>query len=169
MTKLGYLRISTSEQCHDRQIDGLMNICDELYIETLSAVSPSRPVFDDVNSRLTNGDTLVVWDLDRAFRSTIDAIQTAETLRARGIGFQVATLMIDTETPAGEYTYTIMAATAQFERRNLIKRTKEGMEAARRRGVRLGRPPKLLPDQVADVVRPPETEPIFTRNPCGRV
>ncbi len=149
MKKIGYLRISTSEQRPDRQIDGLSEICDEFNIETLSAVSHARPVFEKVISRLERGDTLVVWDLDRAFRSTIDAILTAEDLRARGIGFQVATLMIDTETPAGEYTYTIMAATAQFERRNLIKRTKEGMAAARARGVRLGRPPKLTTEQVA--------------------
>ncbi|MCA1241474.1 recombinase family protein [Stappia stellulata] len=153
MKKLGYLRISTHEQRPDRQIDGLHGLCDELHIETLSAVSAHRPVFDTLLSRLTTGDRLIVWDLDRAFRSTIDAIVTAEALRERGVGFQVATLMIDTETPAGEYTYTIMAATAQFERRNLAKRTREGMEAARRRGVRLGRPPLLSHDQVEDARR----------------
>lgn len=150
MKKLGYLRISTNEQRPDRQIDGLSNLCDELHIEILSAVSPYRPVFDTVLARLTRGDTLVVWDLDRAFRSTIDANMTAEKLRERGITFQIATLAIDTSTPSGEFAYTIMAAAAQFERKNLIKRTKEGMEAARRRGVRLGRPPKLSTDQIAD-------------------
>lgn len=150
MKKLGYLRISTSEQRPDRQIDGLGDICDELYIETLSAVSAHRPVFEKVIDKLEKGDTLVVWDLDRAFRSTIDANLTVKELRERGIDFMIVTLNVDTATPSGELVYTIMAATAQFERQNLIKRTKEGMEAARRRGVRLGRPPKLSPDQVAD-------------------
>ena len=151
MKKHGYLRISTYEQRPDRQIDGLSAICDELHIEILSAVSARRPIFDEVLSDLNEGDMLAVWDLDRAFRSTIDAILTADALRERGIEFQIVTLNVDTSTPAGELLYTVMAAAAQFERRNLSKRTKEGMEAARKRGVRLGRPPKLSPDQVAEI------------------
>lgn len=137
--KIGYLRVSTEEQRPDRQIDGLTSLCDEIHIETLSAVSKHRPVYEDVIKRLHTGDTLVVWDLDRAFRSTIDALLEAEKLRERGIGFQIVTLNVDTSTPAGELVYTVMAAYAQFERQNLIKRTKEGMEAARKRGVHVGR------------------------------
>ncbi len=150
MKKIGYLRISTYEQKPDRQIDGLRDKCNELHIETLSAVSAKRPIFDSVIENLNEGDSLVVWDLDRAFRSTIDANLTAARLKERGIHFEIVTLTIDTATPSGELVYTIMAATAQFERQNLIKRTKEGLEAARRRGVRLGRPPKLSAEQVAD-------------------
>lgn len=148
MTKIGYLRISTYEQRPDRQIDGLKVLCDELHIETLSAVSKKRPVFDRVINSLSEGDTLSVWDLDRAFRSTIEAILTVEKLRERGVQFQIVSLNVDTATPAGELLYTVMAAAAQFERRLLIQRTKEGMEAARKRGVRLGRPPKLTADQI---------------------
>lgn len=146
--RIGYLRISTKEQRPDRQIDGLNELCDELHIEALSATSKKRPVFDHVIAKLKQGDRFVVWDFDRAFRSTMDAITTAEKLRARGVAFQVATLMMDTETPMGEFAYTVIAASAHFERRILVKRTKEGMEAARKRGVRLGRPPKLSPCQV---------------------
>ncbi len=153
MTKFGYLRISTHEQRPDRQIDGLEAICDELHIEMLSAVSARRPIFDNLIARLNKDDTLAVWDLDRAFRSTKDAILTADALKERQINFQIVTLNVDTATPAGELLYTIMAAAAQFERRNLVKRTKEGMEAARRRGVRLGRPPLLSPDQASDAKR----------------
>jgi DNA invertase Pin-like site-specific DNA recombinase len=148
---IAYLRVSTSEQRPDRQIDGLKELCDEVHIETVSAVSAERPIFESILNKLERGQKLVVWDMDRAFRSTVEAIQIAEQLRKRGIGFQVATLMIDTETPAGEYTYTILAATAQFERRILSKRTKEGMEAARRRGVRLGRPPLLTKSQIKSI------------------
>ncbi|MEP1577202.1 recombinase family protein [Roseibium album] len=148
MRKLAYLRISTQEQRPDRQIDGLRGLCDELHIETLSAVSAKRPIFEHVLDSLMEGDALVVWDLDRAFRSTIDAITTAEELRNRNIGFQIVSLNIDTDTPHGEFAYTIMAAAAQFERRLLSKRTKEGLAAARSRGTRLGRRPKLTPCQV---------------------
>jgi len=148
MRKLAYLRVSTQEQRPDRQIDGLRGLCDELHIETLSAVSAKRPIFEHVLNSLIAGDALVVWDLDRAFRSTIDAITTAEELRNRNIGFQIVSLNIDTDTPHGEFAYTIMAAAAQFERRLLSKRTKEGLAAARARGTRLGRRPKLTPCQV---------------------
>ncbi len=146
--KIGYLRVSTEEQCPDRQIDALEPICDELHIEKLSAVAKKRPVFEKILKKLKAGDTLVVWDLDRAFRSTVDAILQAEKLRERGIQFQIVTLDIDTTEPAGEFFYTIMAAYAQFERHNLSRRTKEGLAAARRRGKRLGRPLKLSDEQI---------------------
>jgi DNA invertase Pin-like site-specific DNA recombinase len=148
MKKVGYLRVSKTEQSHDRQVDGLHGICDETHVETLSAVSAKRPIFENIISNLSAGDTLVVWDLDRAFRSTIDAITTAEELKTRGIEFQIVSLSIDTATPHGEFAYTVMAAAAQFERRLLGKRTKEGLEAARKRGARLGRPPKLSKAQI---------------------
>lgn len=149
MGKFGYLRVSTQEQRPDRQIDGLKGRCDRLYIETLSAVSPNRPVFEGLIKRLKPGDTLVVWDLDRAFRSVVDAVTQADRLRAKGVEFEIANLQIDTATPAGRLIYTVMSAFAEFERRTLIQRTREGLEAARRRGVRLGRPPKLNSDQLA--------------------
>ena len=68
MRRLGYLRVSTQEQRPDRQIDGLEAICDELHVECASAVSPKRPVYDAIVAMLEPGDTLVVWDLDRAFQ-----------------------------------------------------------------------------------------------------
>lgn len=141
--KIGYLRVSTEEQRPDRQVDGLKDICDEVHIEKVSAVSKKRLVFEEIIKKLNSGDTLVVWDLDRAFRSTVDALLEAEKLKQRGIEFQIVTLSIDTSTPAGELIYTVMAAFAQFERQNLIKRTKEGMAAAKRRGKHIGRPYKL--------------------------
>lgn len=150
MKKIAYLRVSTAEQRPDRQIDGLKMICDELHIETLSAVSPHRPVYDRVIASLEPGDTLVVWDLDRAFRSVVDALVEGEKLRKRGVHFLIANLHIDTSTPAGIFVYTMMSALAEFERRTLSQRTKEGIAAARRRGARIGRPPKLTPAQLRE-------------------
>ncbi len=148
MARIGYLRVSTQEQCPDRQIDGLRGRCDELCLETLSAMSPKRPVYESVIGRLRPGDTLVVWDLDRAFRSVLDAVTQAERLRQNGVEFEIVSLQIDTATPAGMLVYTIMSAIAEFERRLLIQRTKEGLAAARRRGARLGRPRKLSETQL---------------------
>ncbi|GAB6843718.1 DNA invertase Pin-like site-specific DNA recombinase [Methylorubrum rhodinum] len=143
MRKIGYLRVSTQEQRPDRQIDALESRCDALRIETVSATSRRRPVYDALMDEIEPGDTFVVLDLDRAFRSVIDAVSTAERLLARGIGFEIVNLQVDTATPEGMYVYTVMSANAAFERQMLIKRTKEGLAAARRRGKRLGRPPKL--------------------------
>ena len=143
MRKIGYIRVSTPDQRLDRQVLGLKDVCDELHVERLSAVSRRRPVYDGVLARLQPDDTFVVWDLDRAFRSVVDALQQIEGLRSRGIEFQIASLALDTATPAGMLVYTVMSAFAEFERRTLAQRTREGLAAARQRGVRLGRPPKL--------------------------
>jgi DNA invertase Pin-like site-specific DNA recombinase len=146
--KIGYLRVSTEAQKEDRQEDGLKALCDEIYVEKISGASKKRPVYQEVIGKLQPGDALVVWDLDRAFRSTVDALLEAEKLRHRGIAFQIVNLNVDTATPSGELIYTVMAAFAQFERQTLIRRTKEGMEAARRRGVHIGRPYKLTMEEV---------------------
>ena len=146
--KIGYVRVSLESQNEDRQEDGLKALCDELYVEKLSGARKDRPVYQEVIAKLQPGDTLVVWDLDRAFRSTVDALLEAEKLRQRGIGFQIVNLNVDTSTPSGELIYTVMAAFAQFERSNLIKRTKEGMAAARLRGKHIGRPHKLNLEEV---------------------
>ncbi|MCI4665903.1 MAG: recombinase family protein [Neomegalonema sp.] len=137
--KIGYLRVSTEEQDTARQEDGLAALCDELHVERLSAVAKKRPVFDSVVAKLGEGGSLIVWDLDRAFRSPVDIPTCVADLNARGVKFQIVTLGIDTATEAGERVATMMAAVAQFERRIISRRTKEGMAARMRRGGHLGR------------------------------
>lgn len=150
----GYLRTSTDRQCLARQIDGLRAICDELHVEDgISATARQRPVYDALLETLQPGDTFAVWDLDRAFRSTLDAIQELERMKGKGVEFRCVTLNIDTTTPAGMLIYTVVAALAEWERNNLSQRTKEGLAAARRRGVRLGRPPKLSERQICEAKR----------------
>lgn len=141
--KIGYLRVSTVDQNPDRQVDGLRDLCDELHIETLSAVSRRRPVYEAVTAALQAGDIFVIWDLDRAYRSAKDALGELDALQQRGIHFHIAKLSIDTTTPTGRFLYTVMGGLAEFERLTLSQRTREGLLAARRRGARLGRPPKL--------------------------
>lgn len=143
MKRLGYLRVSTLDQRPDRQIDGLRSICDELFIEFASANSLKRPVYTEVLAKLEPGDTLVVWDLDRAFRSAIDALLEFDKLKQRGIKLDIVNLQIDTSTPSGKLMYTVLSAYAEFERRVLSQRTKEGLAAAKARGKRIDRPPKL--------------------------
>lgn len=125
-------------------------ICDELHIERLSAVSRHRPVYERVMRRLQPGDVFVIWDLDRAYRSAREALNELDRLRERGIDFLIANLNLDTTTPHGRLIYTILGGLAQFERETLSQRTREGLAAAKRRGARLGRPPKLDARQLRD-------------------
>lgn len=151
--RIGYMRVSTPEQRTDRQTNGLKDLCDRLFLEYVSAVAADRPAFDDALATLKPGDTLLVWDLDRAFRSTLDAILTAEKLRTRGVHLKIVKLNVDTTTPEGELFYTMLAAFAQYERRMLSRRTREGMQAARHRGARIGRRRALDDNTVADAYR----------------
>jgi len=148
MRKIGYLRVSTCEQRPDRQIIGLEALCDELHVERLSATRRRRPVYEGVMASLRSGDALVVWDLDRAWRSLRDALNEIDRLQSRGIEIQVLGLQMDFGSPEGTFTYQVMGAAAELERRMLARRTREGLAAARSRGVRLGRPMKLNVDQL---------------------
>ena len=146
---LGYIRISTKGQRPDRQIRGLSGLCDKLYIETFSAATvKSRPVFDKVMKKLERGYTFYVWDLDRAFRNTADAIYHAQLLRERGIIFKAANFVIDTITADGHHAYVANASAAQRERMKISERTIEGLQAAKARGVKLGRPAKMSENDV---------------------
>ena len=142
------MRVSTGEQRPDRQIIGLTAICDEMHVETVSAVSAARPVFDALLAALLAGDTLVVWELDRAFRDVDDARMVAFDLMSRGIRFQIVETAVDPSDPDDLLSYTVKAAYAEHERLKIAKRTREGLAAARARGKRLGRPRKLSKRQL---------------------
>lgn len=87
-------------------------------------------------------DLVLVWKLDRAFRSVLDAATTLERLRAWNVGFRsFQEPWLDTTQPFGEALYYITAAYAQLERAMIAERVKAGMERARREGRRIGRPP----------------------------
>lgn len=144
------MRVSTEEQRPDRQIDGLRAECDEFHVETLSAVSKRRPVYQAIIESLRPGDMLVVWDLDRAYRSARDALNEFNALDQRGVLFRVVNFPIDARTAEGYYCFTVMSANNELERRILSRRTKEGLAAARARGKVLGRPPKLSDGQIAE-------------------
>jgi DNA invertase Pin-like site-specific DNA recombinase len=143
MRKIGYLRVSTEDQRPDRQIDGLRELCNELHIEVISGAAKRRPIYKRALSRLRKGDQLVVWDLDRAYRCAAEALTELDRLLKRGVQIHIVKFAIDTTTPTGKFAFTLMAGLSEFERGTLSLRTREGLAAARRRGVTLGRPRKL--------------------------
>ena len=148
--KIGYIRVSTEDQKEDRQVDLLLPLCDALHVEKRSAVGASRPVFEEVLASLDGGDTLVVWSLDRAFRSARDALNTEAALKERGISLHIISLGVDTSTADGKLAFTMIAAVAEHERNRLSERTKQGLAAARRKGVRLGQKPKMTRAQARE-------------------
>jgi len=97
---------------------------------------------------LRAGDTLVVPSLDRLSRSLQDLITLVAELRRRGIGFCSLHEALDTTTPGGRLVFHVFAALAEFIRELIVEGTREGLSAARARGVRLGRPPAMTSEQV---------------------
>jgi len=141
--RYGYIRTSTGKQLCDRQLIALEVECDKVFIEPgVSASKVKRPVYDELMAQLQSGDTLIVSSFDRAFRSVIDGLTELEKLQSKGVQFVSITQQFDTHTEEGELLYTIAIALARWERRILSRRTKEGLQAAKARGVKLGRPRK---------------------------
>lgn len=149
--KIGYARCSTDEQNLQLQLDALNAAgCDKIYEDVgISGAQVERDGLDQLLAEITAGDTLVVWKLDRLGRSLSFLIEFMNRCQEQGYGFQSLTDGIDTSTPGGKLVFHIMGALAEFERSLIVERTKAGMDAARRRGKHVGRPPALSKEQVA--------------------
>ncbi|MGB0944940.1 MAG: recombinase family protein [Marinomonas sp.] len=151
MAKIGYIRVSTDEQNTDLQALALKEAnCDKIYSDSgESGSKKTRPGLTEALKTLQTGDTLTVWKLDRLGRSQLDLLQLLDELQTRSIAFESITEGIDTNTPAGRMVFSMIAAMAQLERENLRERTKAGLKAAKKRGVRLGRPPAMSEEQIS--------------------
>lgn len=144
--KIGYARVSTEDQHLDLQCDALRKAgCERIVEEKKSGADTRRPALTALLRALRAGDTLVVWKLDRLGRSLQDLIKILGVLERRGIGFCSVSDQIDTTTPAGKLVFHITGAVAEFERTLMSERTKAGMQAARLKGRKPGRP-KVLSD-----------------------
>ena len=136
------------------RLNQLNEICDEVFIEDgTSAISKHRPVYDQVMAVLKPQDIFVVSSLDRTFRSSLDALAELDKLHQCNIKFMSISQNFDTTTPDGKFLYTLAAALATWEREILSLRTKEGLEAARKKGKKLGRPKKLSLEQISEARR----------------
>ena len=147
--KLGYARVSTLEQNLDLQIDALKAAgCEKVITDRITGSASDRPGLKKLKEELLReGDTLVVWRLDRLGRSLKNLIEWIQELKSRGIQFNSLTENIDTSTPTGELIFHIFGSLAQFERNLIRERTTSGLNAARARGRTGGRPLKLGLDQ----------------------
>jgi DNA invertase Pin-like site-specific DNA recombinase len=147
---IGYARVSTGEQNPDLQLDALTAAgCARVFSDTASGALDKRPQLDALLDYVRLGDVLVVWRLDRLGRSVRHLTETVNTLAERGVGFRSLTEGIDTTTPAGKLIFHVFAALAEFEREIIRERTRAGLDAARARGRKGGRRPKMTPAKLA--------------------
>ncbi|MBC8716386.1 recombinase family protein [Ochrobactrum sp. Marseille-Q0166] len=146
--KVGYARVSTEEQKMDLQIHALKKIgCDEIFTDHgESGANFNRSGLEAAMAILKPGKTLVVWRLDRLGRSLSGLVYLMEQLGKRGVNFCSITENIDTASSGGKLMFHMMAALAEFERSLISERTREGIAAAKRRGVQVGRPKALSED-----------------------
>src|SRR5437879_6014075 len=141
---IGYARVSTLEQTLDLQKDALAKAeCSKIFTDTISGAKTERKGLEEALSFLREGDTLVVWKLDRLGRSLNHLIEIITALENKKIGFKSLTESIDTTTPGGKLIFHIFGALAEFERDLIRERTNAGLQAARKRGKKGGRPRKL--------------------------
>jgi DNA invertase Pin-like site-specific DNA recombinase len=152
--KLGYARVSTDDQRLDLQRTRLTEAgCGRLFEEKISGAARQRPALERLLQELRADDVLVVTRLDRLARSTAELLRIAEMIAGKAAGLQsLEEPWADTTTPAGRMVLTVFAGVAEFERALIRHRTNEGRQAAKRRGVSFGRPPKLRSDQKALVL-----------------
>lgn len=150
---IGYCRVSTSDQHLRLQEDALTSAgCTEIFRDIASGIKPSRPGLDGALAYLREGDTLVVWKLDRLGRSIQHLIKTVKELNEKQIGFRSLQENIDTTTSGGRLIFHIFSALAEFEKDLITERTKAGLKAARVRGKMGGRPPLLDRRQISRMI-----------------
>ena len=151
--KVGYARVSSESQNLDNQIARLKaDGCEEVYCEKYTGVNASsRKQLNDALRFLRKGDALVVTKLDRLARSATDLGAIAKQLHEDGVDLVVLDQNIDTTTSTGKLMFTMIGAFAEFERDLIRERCHEGIQKAKAKGVRFGRPRKLTDRQLSEL------------------
>lgn len=146
---IGYARVSTTDQNLDLQHEALAAAgCERTIDDTITGTTRHRPGLDQTLDMLRDGDTLVVWKLDRLGRSVKNLVDLVTDLENRGVGFKSLTDQIDTTTPSGRFFFHVMASLAQMERELMAERTRAGLQAARRQGRVGGRKRKMTDSKI---------------------
>src|ERR1035437_7231442 len=166
---IGYARVSRQTQVLDRQVRALEEAgCLRVFTEKKTGRTAQREQLDAALDYLRPGDTLVVLSLDRLSRSLQDLITLVVDLRRRGVGFKSLHEALDTTTPGGRLVFHVFAALAEFIRELIVEGTREGLDAARARDARLGRPPARTAEQIRHA-RDPMTRPNNTVSSIARL
>ncbi len=139
----GYVRVSTKIQNPNLQIDALLKegVTERnIFRDVSSGAKSERHDLDLMISKLREGDTLIVWKLDRIARSISHLLKLVDQFEKIGVKFRsINDPFVDTTSAHGKFVVTLFGAVAQLERDIIIERTSAGLKSARRRGVQLGR------------------------------
>ena len=151
--RVGYVRVSSVDQNTDRQLDGVE--VDKTFEDKASGKDTNRPQLQAALEYVREHDTLVVHSMDRLARNTEDLLRTVRELKAKGVAVEFVKppmrFAAGTDSPMDEMMMTMLAGFAQFERAMIRERQREGIEAAKAKGVYKGRKPSLTPEQVAEL------------------
>lgn len=146
---IGYARVSTQDQNLDLQIDALNKAgCQKIFDDKISGSRADRPGLTKTLEMLREGDTLVVWKLDRLGRSVKHLVDLVALLHQQGVQFKSLSDAIDTGTPAGRFFFHMMASLAQMERELTAERTRAGLEIARQLGRKGGRKRQMTDSKI---------------------
>lgn len=154
---IGYARVSTVEQNLDRQIDALLNVGvqrQNIFCEKITGTKTDRPELKRMLEILREGDTVIICDLTRISRSTKDLLLIVEKIKDKGADIKsLKDTWLDTssDNPYNQFLLTVMSGLSQLERDLISQRTKEGLESAKARGRKGGRPSKQ--NEKGEVVR----------------
>ena len=166
---LGYARVSTLEQNADLQADALTAAgCWRVFTDHVSGAKAERPELGRVLEQLRDGDTLVVWRLDRLGRSLRHLIDVVADLSADGVGFWSVTEAIDTTTSGGRLVFHVFGALAEFERELVRERTLAGLQAAPGPGRAGGRPALMTKDKTTTAQRMYDQQELTVSRSPGR-
>ena len=153
MERIGYARVSTADQHAEAQALRLeAEGCSRLFTETISSRVKHRPELAACLDYIRPGDALVVVRLDRLARSTRELLELAQSLQERSVDLIALDQQINTTSPAGRFTFTLLAAVAELERDMIRERTLDGLARARAEGRVGGRSPSIT-GQKAQLVR----------------
>ncbi|MEQ1742212.1 MAG: recombinase family protein [Candidatus Nitrotoga sp.] len=146
---IGYARVSTQDQNLDLQTEALTNAgCQKVFSDKISGSRSERPGLTKALEMLREGDTLVVWKLDRLGRSVKNLVDLVGKLHKQSIQFKSLTDTIDTGTPSGRFFFHVMASLAEMERELAIERTRAGLEVARQLGRKGGRKRQMTDSKI---------------------
>lgn len=144
--KVGYVRVSTVEQNVDRQVESLTKLgVERMFIDKMSGKNMERPNLQLMLDFIREGDVVYVHELSRLGRSLKDLLQITEKLEKKKVELVILEQNIDTSTPTGQLVFVLLGAIAEFERKTIKERQREGIELAKRRGVYKGRKKRTLP------------------------
>jgi len=150
--RVGYVRVSTADQNTVRQLDGVD--VERVYTDTASGKDTTRPRLGELLSFVRDGDTVIVHSMDRLARNLDDLRRVVRTLTGKGVRVEFvkeSLVFTGEDSPTATLMLSVMGAFAEFERALILERQREGIAAARQRGVYTGRAPALTPERAREL------------------